>query len=316
MSLDERMRAGTRAAAGSRSIDRTAAWEQVQQRSHRAHTRRNVLLVAAAAAAGVAGVVWGPGIVDSLSGQREVAPVDQPTEEAVVEDGTGVRAGAEPNVGTPVQPGSYTYTGTPTTVGGLGPFPAAFPYTFTTEVTTLDGSSGGGLYGRQVLGDPYGALEFDFPVAVADLTQPVTDEESATAGRADENLLYAGPIDVPSDIAAWLGGAVSLDVVDNGTLSLAGGQAQWWDVEISDPAAACFPDTTSDDPPCVLLWPPSDGQDDPQIGLGVQDAARIYAIQTDTGPLMAMAHLRGGPHDQTAGWLATTDQIVSSITLD
>ena len=87
MSLDERMRAGTRAAAGSRPIDGAAAWEQVQQRSHRAHTRRNVVLTAAAAAAVVAGVVWGTGIVDSLSGQGEVAPVDQPTDEAVVEDG-------------------------------------------------------------------------------------------------------------------------------------------------------------------------------------------------------------------------------------
>ena len=316
MSLDERMRAGTRAAAGSRPIDRAAAWERVQQRSQRAHTRRNVVLTAAAAATVFAGVVWGPGIVDSLSGQGEVAPVDQPTDEAVVEDGNGEQAVAEPNSGATVQPGSYTYTGTPTTVGGLGPFPAAFPYAFTTEVTTLDGSSGGGLYGRQVLGDPYGALEFDFPVVVADLTQPVTDEGSATAGRADEDLLYAGPIDFPTDIGAWLEGAVSLDVVDDGTLSLAGGQAQWWDVEVSDPAAACIPDTTGDDPPCVLLWPSSDGHDDPQIGLGVQGAARIYAIGTDTGPLMAMAHIRGGPQDQAAGWLATTDQIIASITFE
>ena len=63
MSLDERMRAGTRAAAGSRPIDRAAAWERVQGRSQRAHTRRNVVLTAAAAAAVVAGAVWGPGIV-------------------------------------------------------------------------------------------------------------------------------------------------------------------------------------------------------------------------------------------------------------
>ena len=227
----------------------------------------------------------------------------------MVDDGDGEQAAAEPNSGTAVDPGTYTYTGDST-------FPAAFPYAFTTEVTTLDGSSGGGLYGRQVLGDPYGALEFDFPVVVADLTQPVTDEGSATAGRADEDLLYAGPIDFPTDIGAWLEGGVSLDVVDDGTLSLAGGQAQWWDVEVSDPAAACIPDTTGDDPPCVLLWPSSDGHDDPQIGLGVQGAARIYAIGTDTGPLMAIAHIRGGPQDQAAGWLATTDQIIASITLE
>ena len=31
---------------------------------------------------------------------------------------------------------------------------------------------------------------------------------------------------------------------------------------------------------------------------------------------MAMAHIRGGPQDQTAGWLATTDQIIATITLE
>ena len=92
MSLDERMRAGTRAAAGSQPIDTTTAWEEIQMQAQREHTRRNVVLVAAAAAAVVAGVVWGPGIVDSLSGQGNVAPVDSPTDEAVVDDGTDEQA--------------------------------------------------------------------------------------------------------------------------------------------------------------------------------------------------------------------------------
>jgi hypothetical protein len=231
--------------------------------------------------------------------------VDQDVNESSPEQAT-----AEPNSGTTVDPGTYTYAGDST-------FPAAFPYSFTTEVTTLDGSSGAGLYGRQVLGDPYGALEFDFPVVVADLTQSVTGPDSATEGRADQNLLYAGPLDFPTDIAAWLDDAVSLDVVDTGTLTLASGQAQWWDVEVTDPAAACLPEASTDDPPCVLLWPSSDGQDPPQIGLGVDGTTRIYAIPTDNGTLMAIAHLRNaGPSEALTDWLTTTDDIISSITVE
>ncbi len=44
MSLDERMRTGTRAAASSRPIDTTAAWEEIQVQAQREHTRRNVVL--------------------------------------------------------------------------------------------------------------------------------------------------------------------------------------------------------------------------------------------------------------------------------
>jgi hypothetical protein len=319
MSLDERLRAGLRDAVADESVDPRMAREQVRHRQTTLGTRNAVGLTVAAAAAVVAGVVWGPGVVASLSGQGDVAPVGQPAERAGLDDGNSEQAAAEPNSGASVEPGTYTYA-------GGGPFPAAFPYTFTTTVTTLDSSIGGGLYGRLVLGDPYGALEFDFPVVVADLSQLVTDEESATEGRAEEDLLYAGPLDFPAaglrdlrgvDVGAWLHGAAALDVVAAGTLNLSAGQVPWWDVEVSDSTAACVPDATADDPACVLLWPSLDGQDDPQIGLRVEGAARIYVIETTRGrPLVAVAQMRGGPEDQTAGWLATTDEIVASITFE
>ena len=303
MSLDERMRAGTRAAAGSRQIDTTSAWEEIQMQAQRERSRRNVLLTAAAAAAVVAGVVWGPGIVDSLSGQGDVAPVDQPTDEATVDDGTDDQL-AEPNRGSPVQPGTYSYDNGP------------FPITLTTTTVTLDGSRGGDPY-RVIQGDPYGGLDFDFPATAADLTQRVTDEQSATEGRADQALLYAGPIDFPTDLDAWLEEAVSLDVVDAGTLSRPDGEAAWWDLRVSDSAATCFADDdTTDIPPCVVLWPYVDDGTDHQIGMWVSEPARLYAIETDAGPLMALASMRGGPQAQLADWLATTDEIVSSIELE
>ena len=304
MSLDERMRAGTHAAAGSRPIDTTAAWEEIQMQAQREHTRRNIVLVAAAAAAVVAGVVWGPGIVDSLSGQGDVAPVDSPTDEAAVDDGTNEAPAAEPNRGSPVQPGTYTYDN--------GPFPIAL----TTTTVTLDGSRGGDPY-RVIQGEPYGGLSFDFPATAADLTVQVTGEDSATEGREDEFLLYVGPIDFPTDVDAWLEGAVSLDVVDQGTLSRPDGEAAWWDLQVSDPAATCFAgDDTTDDPPCVVLWSYVDDGTDHQIGMWVSEPARLYAIETDAGPLMALADMRGGPDDGLTDWLATTDEIVSSITLE
>ena len=304
MSLDERMRAGTRAAAGSQPIDTTTAWEEIQMQAQREHTRRNIVLVAAAAAAVVAGVVWGPGIVDSLSGQGNVAPVDSPTDEAVVDDGTNEEPAAEPNQGSPVQPGTYLYDN--------GPFPIAL----TTTTVTLDGSRGGDPY-RIIQGEPYGQLAFDFPASAADLTRQVTGEESATEGRADEFLLYAGPIDFPTDINAWLEGAASLEVVDQGTLTRPDGEAAWWDLQVADPAATCFADeTTTDDLPCVVLWPYVDDGTDHQIGMWVIEPARLYAIETDAGSLMALADMRGGPADGLPDWLATTDAIVASITLE
>ena len=111
-----------------------------------------------------------------------------------------------------------------------------FPMTLTTTTVTLDGSRGGDPY-RIIQGEPYGGLEFDFPASAADLTRQVTGEESATEGRADEFLLYAGPIDFPTDIDGWLEGAVSLDVVDQGTLTRPDGEAAWWDLQVNDPAA-------------------------------------------------------------------------------
>ena len=306
MSLDDRMRAGTRAAAGAHPIDTPTAWEEIQMQAQREHTRRNVLLVAAAAAAVVAGVAWGPGIVDSLSGSGEATPVDQPSDDVSVDDGTEDDA-QPPNAedGSAIEPGTYTYESGP------------FPVTFTTTGTTFDPSRGGDPY-RIVLGDPHGMLQMDFPVTVADLSQEATAEKVA-AGDVEESPvgeLFVGPIDFPADIGAWLEGAVSLQVVRDGTLGLADGEASWWDVEVSDPSARCF---LGVDEPCVFLWPYPDERDDPQIrqlGAPVFGSARVYAIESGSAPLMMVAANRDVPDAEVPGWLATTDDIVSSITFE
>ena len=232
MSLDERMRAGTRAAAGTRPIDTTNALEEIQMQAQREHTRRNVVLVAAAAAALVAGVVWGPGVLDSLSGSREATPVDQPSDEVGVDDGPVDDTQApDPQLGSATEPGTYTYD--------RGPFPV----TFKTTETTYDMSRGGDPY-RVLVGeigegeDAYGFLTFDFPVTAADLTVlatadgPIYEIETANSGVPD--MLMAGPIDFPTDVGAWLESAATLNVVDQGTLSRDDGEAAWWDIELSE----------------------------------------------------------------------------------
>ena len=324
MSLDDRMRAGTRAAAGAHPIDTPTAWEEIQMQAQREHTRRNVLLVAAAAAAVVAGVAWGPGIVDSLSGSGEATPVDQPSDEVSVDDGTDNDVQpADPQLGSPTEPGTYTYE--------RGPF----PFTFTTTETTYDMSRGFDPY-RILVGDlgdgndVYGYLTFDFPVTAADLTVLATAEgpihqiETSDSGVPD--MLMAGPIDFPTDVGAWLSSAVSLDVVDQGTVSRPDGNAEWWDVERSEPSARCFAEDSADgdDIPCVVLWPFLEEKTelfDRQIGEFVRSSARVYAIQDGDEPLIAVAFVGGSdptepPKEDFERWVGTADAIVSTITLE
>ena len=119
----------------------------------------------------------------------------------------------------------------------------------------------------------------------------------------------------PTDIDAWLEGALSLDVVDQGNLSRPDAAA-WWDLQVPDPAATCFAgDDTTDVPPCLVLWPYVDDQTDHQVGMSVLVPPRLDAVETDV-VLMALADMCGGPESGLADWPATTDEIVSSLTLD
>ncbi len=94
MSLDERMRAGVREVAASPPIDSPMAWEEVRMKAQK-QTRRNVTLMAVAASVVViAGVVWGPGVLDSLTSQDDIQPIEQPSEpveQSIHADGDWVR---------------------------------------------------------------------------------------------------------------------------------------------------------------------------------------------------------------------------------
>jgi hypothetical protein len=108
-----------------------------------------------------------------------------------------------------------------------------------------------------------------------------------------------GPIDFPTDVGGWLASAVSLDVVDQGSVSRPDGDAAWWDVELSEPSARCFPEGSADvaESPCVVLWPFVEEKTelfDRQLGEFVTSSARVYAIQDGDEPLIAVAVV-GGP---------------------
>jgi hypothetical protein len=69
----------------------------------------------------------------------------------------------------------------------------------------------------------------------------------------------------------------------------------------------------------VFLWPYPDERSAPQtrqIGAPVFGSARVYAIESASAPLMVVAMNRDVPDEEVSGWLATTDEIVSSITLE
>ena len=190
------------------------------------------------------------------------------------------------------------------------------------QKSTFDPSFGNEPY-RSLVGDPSGWLIFDFPLTVADLSQEATAEGPVHEfPQGEVDWLMAGPVDAPADVGAWLASAVSLDVVDEGTLSLAEGQAEWWDVEVSNSSARCF-EFPSDQDACVVLWPWPTSEElwARQGGTYVIGSSRLYAVDTGSDTLIAVAYARDlnsapAPEEELARWLATTDGIVSSITFD
>lgn len=84
MSLDERLRAGLRQGVDGHSVSTSQALVEVEGMQTKQRTRSTMIGLVAAAALVVAGVVVGPGVVESLSGQPDVAPVQQPSDDEVV----------------------------------------------------------------------------------------------------------------------------------------------------------------------------------------------------------------------------------------
>lgn len=119
-------------------------------------------------------------------------------------------------------------------------------------------------------------------------------------------------VPVPTDIGAWLGAAVGLRVTEEGAATIGGYESRWWQVEVSDPDAACVPGGFA--PPCVWLWEDADGTG---AGDGVVegDLTRIYAIPADD--VLTLAVLGARAEDPgAAAWLKTGADILATVTFE
>lgn len=95
MSVDQRLRRGLHAAAATPRVDTDSALVEVERMNAQATTRRGVLLAVAAAAVVIAGLVWGPWLLDSVGGQTDTVPAgttgDPATVLAAYEDARNAR---------------------------------------------------------------------------------------------------------------------------------------------------------------------------------------------------------------------------------
>lgn len=160
-----------------------------------------------------------------------------------------------------------------------------------------------------------GVLEVSQPDKVADLSRPISREDLKDAGQV--NIPEDRLIDMPDDIGAWLGNAAAIDIVSEGSTTVGGEQAQWWDLELQDRGdgeLACQAEPGP--PPCQGLWP-----DGPQTGGGGFVAAntvtRIWAVPAASRTVMVVA-LTQPPADEsaTSAWFDTAEQIVASLKFD
>jgi hypothetical protein len=77
MSVEQRLRTDLHAAGQSIHPDPWAALGEVETMAARQQHRTSITLTLAAAVLIAAGVIWGPGMVDWITGQPDLAPVDQ-----------------------------------------------------------------------------------------------------------------------------------------------------------------------------------------------------------------------------------------------
>lgn len=84
MPIDDRLRDGLREAAAAPRVDTTAALVEVENMEQKVQTRRGVLLAVAAAAVVIAGLVWGPGLLDTVGGETDVVPAGTTDDPAAV----------------------------------------------------------------------------------------------------------------------------------------------------------------------------------------------------------------------------------------
>jgi hypothetical protein len=153
------------------------------------------------------------------------------------------------------------------------------------------------------------------PDQVVDLSPAVTLQEFEDAGgRA---IPVDRLIDLPEDVGAWLDDAEAVDIVGEGSTTVNGQEAPWWDVELQDRDdgdLVCSPQPNV--PPCQPLWVGGPQVGDPGgIGDGFawSRAHRIWAVKLADRTVLAVAE---APPDDSASWLDTSEDIVASLTFD
>lgn len=155
-------------------------------------------------------------------------------------------------------------------------------------------------------------LQLGQPDQVADLSPAISLQElqdTGAPGIPEDRLM-----DVPEDVGAWLDDATAIDIVNEGSTTIDGQEAPWWDVELQDGDLACSPQPNV--PPCQPLWP--GGPQAPQAGGPAAVVAstinRIWAAQSADRTVLVVAQ---APADGTApAWFDTAEGIVASLEFD
>lgn len=196
----------------------------------------------------------------------------------------------------PLPPGTYRSS----------TYPVPLTFTTTEELTLLSGGV------TLVLDEEFNEiLLVGQPDQVADLSTAVALQELRDAGEPgipDDRLM-----DMPADVGAWLDDAEAIDVVDEGSTTVDGQEARWWDVELQDRDdldLACIPRPA---PPCQPLWPGGPQAGNP-AAVVASTISRIWAVKSADRTVLVQAE---APADGTAStWFDTAEGIVASLEFD
>lgn len=157
-----------------------------------------------------------------------------------------------------------------------------------------------------------GALTIAQPDQVADLSPAITLQELQDAGGEPSGIPDDRRIDVPDDVGAWLGDAEAIEIGQEGSTTVDGQPAPWWEVEMTGDDAACIP--VPDAPACQSLWPGG-----PDVGTSgavfAGDLSRIWAVPAGDRTVLVVA---GTPAASPNGqqWFDTAEAVVASFSFD
>lgn len=153
------------------------------------------------------------------------------------------------------------------------------------------------------------------PDQVADLSPAISQEELADSGGP--GIPQDRLMELPEDVGAWLDDAEAVAIVDEGSTTVGGQQAPWWQVELQhrdDIDLACSPQPNV--PPCQPLWNPG-----PQVGDGASLGDdfrswphRIWAVPA--GDRTVLVAVTAPPDTTASAWFDTAEDIVASFAFD